>query len=135
MSHQHNDCYIMHKHGEGFAFHFESMKLILSLTRQELFQYYIDVIYPYEWLAKYFFFGQSLEHGFSCRALTQVFCVVCGFLCFRTKMCSVKHGHHWRLSKYPAYGRHWISRPMGIVAPIPKRTKMDREFLSFLFAN
>ena len=30
----------------------------------------------------------------------------------------------WRI-KNPAYGRSWISRPMRIVAPIPKRTEVD----------
>ena len=31
--------------------------------------------------------------------------------------------------KNPAYRRHWISRPMRIVAPIPKQTEMDKFFL------
>ena len=29
--------------------------------------------------------------------------------------------------KNPAYGRHWTSRPMQILAPIPKRTEIEEE--------
>ena len=36
--------------------------------------------------------------------------------------------------KNPAYGRHWISRPMRIVAPIPKRTEMAI-FFSFFWGG
>ena len=32
--------------------------------------------------------------------------------------------HDGRYLKNPAYGRHWISWPMRIVAPLPKRTEI-----------
>ena len=45
-----------------------------------------------------------------------------------SKACSLKPSF-----KHPASWRHWISRPMRIVAPIPNRTEMDILTWTFFF--